>query len=153
VDRLIGGWQVNGITTLRSGQFLSADSAVNNGAGSRANNRADATGQAANLPVDQRTRARWFNTAAFVDPPFTRYGNSGVGVFDGPGSVNFDLSFFKNTRIVEGKTVQFRAEAFNAFNQVNLNNPAVSVSDRARFGAITGAASARIMQLGLKLIF
>jgi hypothetical protein len=60
---------------------------------------------------------------------------------------------FKNTRIVEGKTLQFRAEAFNAFNKVNLNNPNTNASDRVRLATITGAASARIMQLGLKLIF
>ncbi len=153
LDRIIGGWQLNGITTFRSGQFLNVASNVNNGAGSRAQNRADATGQPANLPVDQRTAARWFNPDAFIDPPYTRYGTSGVGVVMGPGAVNFDLSFFKNTRIVEGKTLQFRAEAFNAFNQVNLNNPNANSSDRARLGTITGAGDARIMQLGLKFIF
>ena len=153
IDRIIGGWQVNGITTFRSGGFFGIGSSVGNGAGSRAGNKADATGQPANLPVSERTRPRWFNTAAFVDPPFTRYGNSGEGVVIGPGAVNFDLSLFKNTRITEGKTIQFRAEAFNAFNKVNLNNPNSSVSDRARFGTITGAASARIMQLGLKFVF
>jgi hypothetical protein len=152
-DRVIGGWQVNGITTIRGGQFLSVASNVNNGAGSRAQNRADATGLTAVIPTDQRTRARWFNADAFVDPPYTRYGTSGVGVYLGPGAVNFDMSVFKNTRIVEGKTLQFRAEAFNAFNKVNLNNPNSNASDRARLGTITGAASARIMQLGLKLIF
>lgn len=153
MDRLIGGWQVNGITTLRGGSFLSVDSNVNNGGGSRANNRADATGQPAQLPSDQRTTARWFNPAAFIDPPYTRYGTSGVGVYIGPGAVNTDLSIFKNTRIVESKTLQFRAEAFNAFNKVNLNNPNTNASDRARLATITGAASARIVQLGLKFIF
>jgi hypothetical protein len=153
MDRIVGGWQINGITTLRSGGYISVDSSVNNGAGSRANNRADATGQPANLPAEQRTPQHWFNTNAFVDPPFTRYGTSGVGVVMGPGAVNFDLSLFKNTRIVEGTTLQFRMEAFNAFNQVNLNNPNVNASDRARLGTITGASPARIMQLGMKLIF
>lgn len=153
VDRVLGGWQINGITTLRSGNFLSVDSNVNNGAGSRSNNRADATGVPAVIPSDQRSPARWFNTAAFVDPPYTRYGNSGVGVYLGPGAVNFDLSIFKNTRVVEGKTLQFRAEAFNALNNVNLNNPNSNSSDRVRLGTITGAAPARIIQLGLKLIF
>lgn len=153
VDRIIGGWQVNGITTLRGGQFLQVASNVNNGAGSRAQNRADATGIPAVLPSSERTRMRWFNPAAFVDPPYTRYGTSGVGVYLGPGAVNFDLSAFKNTRIVEGKTLQFRVEAFNAFNQVNLNNPNNNSSDRARLATITGAASARIMQLGMKFIF
>ena len=153
VDRVIGGWQINGITTLRSGSFLSVASNVNNGAGSRAQNRADATGVAAVLPAGERSTLKWFNPAAFVDPPYTRYGTSGVGVYMGPGSVNFDLSAFKNTRIVEGKTLQFRVEAFNAFNQVNLNNPNNNSSDRVRLATITNAASARIMQLGMKFIF
>ncbi len=153
VDRIIGGWQFNGITTLRSGGFLSVDSNVNNGAGGRAQNRADATGLPANLAVDQRTRAQWFNTAAFIDPPFTRYGTSGVGVVMGPGAVNFDISLVKNTRITEGTTLQLRAEGFNAFNQVNLNNPFTNSSDRVRMGMITGASAARIIQLGMKFIF
>ncbi len=152
-DRVLGGWQVNGITTIRGGQFLSVASNVNNGGGSRAQNRADATGQPAMLPSDQRSALRWFNPAAFADPPFTRYGTSGVGVYMGPGAVNFDLSLFKNTRIVEGKTLQFRAEAFNGFNSVNLNNPNSNASDRARLATITSAAPARILQLGMKLIF
>jgi hypothetical protein len=151
--RIIGGWQLNGITTLRSGGFFGIGSNVGNGVGSRAGNKADATGQPANLPVDQRTPGRWFNTGAFVDPPFTRYGNSGEGVVLGPGAVNFDLSAFKNTRITEGKVLQFRMEAFNAFNNVNLNNPNSNSSDRLRLGTITGAASARIVQLGMKLLF
>ncbi len=149
----IGGWQINGITTLRGGNFLSVASNVNNGAGSRAQNRADATGVPAVIPTDQRTTMKWFDPAAFIDPPYTRYGTSGVGVYLGPGAQNTDLSAFKNTRITERFVLQFRAEAFNALNHVNLNNPNSNSSDRARLGTITGAASARIMQLGMKLIF
>jgi hypothetical protein len=152
-NAFIGGWQINGITTLRGGQFLSVASNVNNGAGSRSQNRADATGVAAVIPSDQRTAMRWFDPAAFIDPPYTRYGTSGVGVYLGPGSQNTDLSAFKNTRITERFVLQFRAEAFNALNHVNLNNPNSNSSDRPRLGTITGAASARIMQLGMKLIF
>ena len=152
-DRIIGGWQTNGIFTYFSGGFLSADSSVNNGAGGRQQNRADATGQPANLPAGQQTTARWFNTAAFADPTYTRFGTSGVGVIRGPGASNWDLSIFKNTRLTEGMNLQFRTEMFNALNHVNLNNPATSVSNRSTFGTITGAASARIIQLGLKLVF
>ncbi len=153
LDLIIGGWQTNGILTFRSGSFLSADSSVNNGAGGRQQNRADATGQPANLPTSERTRQRWFNTAAFADPSYTRFGTSGVGVILGPGGSNWDLSIFKNTRIKERFNVQFRTEMFNALNHVNLNNPAVSVSNKATFGTITGAASARIIQLGMKFVF
>jgi len=42
---------------------------------------------------------------------------------------------------------------FNAMNHVNLNNPAISVSNKSTFGTITGAAAARIIQLGMKLVF
>jgi hypothetical protein len=153
LDRIIGGWQGNGITTFRSGSFLSADSSVNNGAGGRQQNRADATGLPANLPENERTRLRWFNTAAFADPSYTRFGTSGVGTILGPGGVNFDLSAVKNTRIKEGMNLQIRAEMFNALNHVNLNNPATNVSNRQTFGVITGAAAARIMQFGIKFVF
>lgn len=154
LGRIIGGWQVNGIASMRSGNFLGTRSSVSNGVGSRAGNKADATGQPANLPPGQRTTARWFNTDAFVDPPFTRYGNAGEGVIAGPGGVNFDISVFKNTQISEGTRLQFRCEMFNAFNSVNLNNPSTNVSTKgSQFGTISGAADARIIQLGLKVIF
>jgi len=48
--------------------------------------------------------------------------------------------------------LQFRWEMFNAFNNVNLNNPSLSTGD-ARFARISGAATAREMQAGLKLLF
>jgi hypothetical protein len=153
LSRLVGGWQLNGITTIRSGTYLSVGSSVNNGVGSRAGNKADSTGEAANLPGDERTMTRWFNTNAFVDPPYTRYGTSGEGVVMGPGAINFDLSLFKNTRITENKSLQFRVEAFNAFNHVNLGNLGLNVSDRRTFGRITSAAAARIVQFGLKFLF
>ncbi len=153
LNLIIGGWQTNGIVTFRSGSFLSADSSVNNGAGGRQQNRADATGLPANLPTSERTRQRWFNTAAFADPAYTRFGTSGVGPLLGPGGSNWDLSIFKNTRLKEGINLQFRCEMFNALNHVNLNNPAVNVSNRSTFGTITGAGAARIIQLGLKLVF
>jgi Carboxypeptidase regulatory-like domain len=153
LSHLAGGWQLNGITTIRSGGYLSIGSSVNNGVGSRAGNKADSTGQPANLPREERTSARWFNTNAFVDPPHTRYGTSGEGVVVGPGSINFDLSLFKIIRIAEGKSLQFRMEAFNAFNHVNLGNPGLNVSAQSNFGQINSAAAARIVQFGLKFLF
>ena len=65
---------------------------------------------------------------------------------------NWDLSVFKNTRIREHLNVQFRAEAFNAFNHVNFSNPVANVND-PNFGRITTAAPGRILQLGMKLLF
>lgn len=153
VAQVVGGWQINGITTLQSGAHLSTSSDVNSGTDSRAGNEADATGLPANLPRGQRTRAHWFNTAAFANPPFTRYGTAGEGVIIGPGTVNFDLSVFKDFRATERAKLQFRLESFNAFNHVNLNNPNTNVSDKLHFGVISSAAAARTVQAGLKLYF
>lgn len=83
---------------------------------------------------------------------FGEYGNCGEGPLRGPGSVNWDLSLFKNTRVMEGKILQFRLEMFNTFNNVNLSNPSTNLGD-ARFGRITGAATAREIQFGLKFLF
>ena len=152
LGRIVGGWQVNGIAAMRSGNHLRTRSSVSNGVGSRAGNKADATGQPANLERRRRTTVSWFNTDAFADPPFTRYGNAGEGVITGPGAVNFDISVFKNTQITETTRLQIRCEMFNAFNSVNLANPNTNVSTR-QFGTISGAADARIIQMGLKLIF
>lgn len=153
LGRVIGGWQANGIVTLQSGQWLTISSNVNSGMGNPMTNKADATGKPAILPHDKRSPAHWFNTAAFVDPPYTRYGNSGEGVVVGPGAQNFNLSFFKNARITERSRLQFRVEGFNALNHVNFGNPVINVSSRATFGTITSAATARIMQFGMKLLF
>lgn len=150
-SHVIGGWQVNGIASLRSGAALSTSSPVSNGLGNRAGNRPDRIADG-NLPVSERRVERWFDTAAFKDPPFGRYGNAGEGILRGPGAVNWDVSVFKNFRVVEDKQLQFRWELFNAFNNVNLNNPSTNTGD-PRFGRITGAATAREMQFGLKFLF
>jgi Carboxypeptidase regulatory-like domain len=152
LGQVVGGWQVNGITTLSSGWPLSASSSIDNGMGSRAGNMADATGLPANLSSG-RTQARWFNTAAFQDIPYTRLGNAGQGTIIGPHSINFDLSFFKDIKFTEAKQLQFRIEMFNAFNHVNLGNPVTNVTSQAQFGAIYSAAAARIVQVAAKLYF
>ena len=151
VNQLLGGWQVNGITSFRSGAALSLTSPVSNNRGNRAGNRPDRIGDG-NLASDERNVERWFDMTAFKDPVLGTYGNSGDGIIRGPGLANWDVSVFKNFRFREAMTVQFRWEMFNAFNQVNLGNPSTSTSD-PRFGRISSAMTAREMQAGLKLIF
>jgi len=78
--------------------------------------------------------------------------------------VNFDLSLFKDTFVTESVNVQFRAEAFNFVNHVNLggrsNAPntafragADGFNSSATFGTITTARDARVIQFALKVIF
>jgi hypothetical protein len=70
----------------------------------------------------------------------------------GPGTVNIALSVFKNMPITERFRLQFRAEAFNAFNNVNFSNPG-TVFGSTNFGVISSAGAARIVQLALKMYF
>lgn len=135
------------------------------GASNFAANRPSSTGQSAKL--DNPTRERWFDTEAFVNPPDFTLGNVGRALPDvrGPGTVNFDLSLIKDTRITERINLQFRAESFNFMNHVNLGTPPLNSSNltfspgangknaNASFGTINTARDARINQLGLKVIF
>jgi hypothetical protein len=97
-----------------------------------------------------------------VNPPEFEFGNVSRGLPDvrHPGTINFDGSLIKDTQVTERIRLQFRAEAFNAFNKVNLGlvndnfSPGPDGKNAAAlFGVINSSRDARIMQLGLKLIF
>lgn len=154
VERVIGGWQINTIGTMQTGNPVVVRGATNNLA-----NRPNSTGTSAKL--ENPTRYRWFDTSQFVNPPLYTYGNVGRVLPDvrSPGTVNWDLSVVKNTAIWERVSLQFRAEAFNFLNQVNLGNPNGTFvagpdgrNSSATFGTITSARDARVLQFGLKLI-
>ncbi|MFN0170203.1 MAG: carboxypeptidase regulatory-like domain-containing protein [Bryobacteraceae bacterium] len=155
VNKLIGGWQINTIGTVQTGNPV-----VIRGADNFLANRPNSTGRSAKL--DDRTRSRWFDTTRFVNPPRYTYGNVGRVLPDArnPGTVNLDLSTIKNTSLHERVSLQFRAEAFNVFNRVNLGAPnggfvagPDGLNRSATFGVITSARDARIVQFALKLIF
>jgi hypothetical protein len=155
LNAVVGGWQAQMIMTLQKGNPVIVRGANNNAA-----DRPNSTGQSAQL--DNPTPAEWFITAAFVNPPLYTYGNVGKVLPDvrNPGFFNVDFSIIKNTAIRESLNLQFRAEAFNLDNHVNLGYPNVTFSPGANglntsstFGTITSARDARTIQLGMKLVF
>lgn len=152
-NALISGWQINGITTFRSGQPLAITNPVNQigfGAGSRPQNN----GQSAKLDESERTQDRWFDTSVFSQPaPFT-FGNTSRYSPDlrGTGVNSWTTSFFKNTYIAERFNVQFRAEFFNLFNHPMWGSPGTQV-DSTNFGRVVSKSGNRTGQLGLKFIF
>ena len=93
--------------------------------------------------------------AAFPGGPLpTLFGDSGPGIFLGPGQFNFDISLGKTTHITERQSVIFRTEFFNAFNHAQFANPAVAVDTPATFGQITATSvNPRLIQFALKYIF
>lgn len=154
-NRMLGGWQLNLISTIQGGLPLAIRGASNNLA-----NRPNSTGKSAKL--SNPTSDRWFDTTQFVNPPLFTYGNVGRTLPDvrGPRIIDFDLSIIKDTTIRERVKVQFRGEAFNFVNHRNLGMPGASFSAGANglnssstFGLITSARDPRIMQFGLKLMF
>jgi len=144
---VLSGWEISGITRLQSGQYLTPTG--NTSIGGR---RADYVGGEVKLSGDERSITRYFNTAAFRSAPDERRGNSGVGVIEGPGRFLWDLSLRKRFRVTETVRLQFQADLFNAFNQVNFNNPNTDASSSS-YGTITSAAPGRNAQLALKLNF
>jgi outer membrane receptor protein involved in Fe transport len=149
-NTLIGGWQLNGIYLLQGGFPISIFAADVGGVlDTFGTNRADIVGDihAGGGDIDQ-----WFNTAAFAQPALGAFGNSGRSILRGPGQNRLDLGLFKNFSLPRNSTLQFRVEAFNAFNHPNFLNVSQNIT-AANFGVVTSARDGRIVQLGAKLIF
>jgi len=156
-DRLVSGYQFNVVMTAEGGRPLGITGASNQGTATRPN-----LVPGASLTVPNRGKNGWFNTAAFVNPPDYTFGNTPryFSGLRGPGTLNFDLSVFKTTRLTEGSSLELRIEGYNAFNHVNLGMPNTTFTAGAgglnvnnNFGVITSASAARQVQLGAKLRF
>jgi hypothetical protein len=152
-NAILGGWQFSGIYNFVSGApltFIVPGATLGNGW----NTRASVSGE---LELSNPTAAKWFNTEALSAPAQFTYGNSEIGILDGPGSHVLDTSLSKNFYISERRYLQFRWEMFNMPNHVNLQNPNGNSQSQTiglpTTGLITGAGPARSMQLGLKFVF
>jgi hypothetical protein len=155
LGKVIGGWQINGNTTFQSGFPLQINGG--NGSGSFAGTqRPNWNGKNATLSGRVEDRLlKFFDTSAFsFNAPFT-FGNAPrmMPNLRSAGINNFDMSLFKNTMITEKLKLQFRAEAFNAFNRVQFGVPNTSINSTA-FGVISSQQnSPRNLQLALRLLF
>lgn len=150
---LLGGWQLSSIVTIASGfprnVFTGRDQS-NTGAGF---DRPNVTGQAIELPRDQRTPQHWFNTGAFALQTFGTHGNAGRNVVTGPGMILWDFSVMRNFRTTDRTKLQFRMEAFNLPNWPIWDDPNTNLLSPL-FGTINNTRKPmRELQFGLKLIF
>jgi len=80
------------------------------------------------------------------------YGNGGRNTITGPAMSSTDFTLMKDFPVRERLRAQLRGEFFNAFNQVNFNQPIANLSS-STFGRITGAGPGRVVQLAAKLIW
>ena len=164
---VIGGWQTNGILSLRSGfPFRIGQGRADLGL-ANANVRPDVL---SDPKLSNPTRKLWYNPQAFQRvtcrlperQDLCHFGNLGYNSLRGPGQAQMDFSMYKNIAVTERYRVQFRWEAFNFFNTPFFGNPAgISFSsttqltpDGSRNGEIRSLRTKmRIMQFGLKFTF
>jgi hypothetical protein len=155
LSRLVNGWMVNTMVTWQSGFPFTVTSGRDNSFTGINRDRADFLGGDPNLGSDRphgEMVAQYFDTSKFVPNAIGTFGNSPKNMLRGPRYFNTDVALLKVTNVTQRVGVQFRAEFFNLFNNVNFNAPNSNVSS-AQFGRITSALDPRIIQFGLKLLF
>ncbi len=155
LNQLIGGWSVNTIATFSKGNPFSVLAATSTAMDPMTHYRANqlCDGRSTLTNTDVRTNGGyWFDTSCFAKPAANYFGNSRPNIITGPGVNNWDIGMEKLFALRETMNLQFRAEAFNAFNHAQFLNPSSTMTD-ANFGRITTARNAREMQFGLKLLW
>ena len=155
VKALLNDWTLSAIVTLQSGAPLTITSGVDRNFDGVVNDRPDIIGDP---KLDSgRPRAElieaWFNLAAFALPAPGNDGTAGRSIVDGPGVRNVDLGLFRDIRLPGRAMLQFRVEATNVFNIVNLMNPGLGQNAPATFGKIRTARDMRRIQLGARVSF
>ncbi len=166
VNTLLGGWQLSGIGTARTGLPLNVTlsrSASDLPDGLNANQRPDiVVGQ----PVypSQQTTGLWLNPYAFTTPAKNTWGNAPRNALRAPGIWQIDTSLEKRFPVTERVALSFRADVFNLLNHAQYGKPSVKWTDPSKgttFGAITspyttsaiGSGTPRQMQFMLRLTF
>jgi hypothetical protein len=148
VNYLVGGWQLNTITTFTGGQYSTAvlpNDYLNIGSFTQSRPNIDRT----LLSVGRHLPTQYLNPAAFTYPSTHVEGNVGRNTIEQPGYQNWDSSLFKSIPIHENIAFQLRFEFFNAFNHTQFGYANTTLGPG--FGEITSIRPPRIIQLGGRL--
>jgi len=151
---VIGGWQVNGVTSVISGSPYTVSQGSNGANTDVGNFSPDQNG---NPNTGPKTVAEFFNTAVFsVNSPTNgvyRFGSARRNAVIGPGTVDTDFSLYKNIPLGERGQLQFRTEFFNLFNHPIFGQPGV-VFGTPSFGTLSSTAiDNREIQFALRASF
>jgi len=163
---LASGWQIAPIVTLKSSQFFSVTTGVDNALSGQPtqtpNLVSGVSPYVSNHGCANAPCVQWITSSAFSAPSPGTYGNLGLFNLKGPGVFQLDMALTRTFSIRERKTLQVRAEAFNLPNHVNLSVPTSATNSGGAFGTITSdisgtqgltAGDPRIIQMALKFVF
>src|ERR1035437_3185049 len=158
LDLLLGGWNVSNITSIHSGLPFSvteSSDVANVGVTGRSNSVPGCNMHPSGF---KQSIQGWYDTSCFVTPPDYTFGQTVRNGYRGPSYADADFALMKAFRITDSKSIQIRAEGFNAFNHTNLSNPSggrISGSNVAQpsFMHIYSAGTAREIQFAGKFIF
>ena len=156
---VVKGWSLSGIMHFQTGSPLTATASANAGVNgvSIARRASIVPGQpvAFHGTCANAKAICWLNPAAFSLESTLGAGDAPIGNMLGPNYYQWDLSLRKTFSLPfrEGMQLQFQADAFNAFNRANWNNPNVTNAGSATFGQITGSLPGRVLQFGGKFNF
>ena len=162
-DAALGGWELTTITLLETGPWLTpsiSDSfdqsntdVVNRGAFSRPD-------EVSTNFYQGQSRAQYFNLAAFAPTPpgAGRFGNAGVGILQGPGTIAASLGLAKVFRVTEAVRMRFESTFTNVFNHTNFAPPATQIDVPSTFGVLSASQTAenagnRTGQVALRVEF
>jgi hypothetical protein len=156
LNAMAGGWRASGTFTANSGSPFTVLVGGPNLTGALAGNVFPNRLRDGSLPSGTRGTARWFDPAAFVDPPAYTIGSAGRDILRGPGAWNFDMALRKDfvvrNPLRENVRLQARIDSFNALNHANLGLPFANTASPAT-GTITKTSNPRALQLGIQLLF
>ena len=166
VEKLIGGWQWNGIFSAASG-FPITPLTGSNQSGNGDSRNSDVPNLNPNfkgsviLGVDGfKKTGRYFDPNAFLPPTAGTFGNAGRDQIRGPGMWNVDTSLFKRIPLKEQLNLQFRTEVFNALNHANFGHPNLILFSGADISPTAGTITSTIaggngrqIQFALRLEF
>jgi hypothetical protein len=181
LNAFIGGWQTSNIFLIQSGPWLTPTFSTGDpsGTGALYDGRPQHPDRVGAAYPGTASSAEWFLQSGFAcpggnclagtsatNPPIGRFGTSGVGVLEGPGTVNWDFGVSKSFALSERARLRVEASFVNVLNHVNLGTPDMTFTDPNNpsqglcgFGCITSAqglyqfAGARTGQVSARIDF
>jgi hypothetical protein len=158
--KIVGGWQVSGVLSLRTGTPLTftGNNSLNLGS-----NGTTTLQQVAPVHVlgGINVGNPWFDTSSFARTPSPIQGDTGRNIWSGPGLFALNASLSRSIIVRESVRLQLRLETINSTNTAQFSNPNTGFG--SNFGYVTGTLSSgtgvngtgggRVVQLGAKVTF